>query len=80
MQVTLKEILADGYVWAIALEYRAPEGTYLTNEMVRNVDGEWDMTRADFLKEPGAYYDQSAETCSLSQPRTQAPLHPLRRH
>lgn len=67
VQVTLKEILADGYVCAIALEYRAPEGAYLTNEMVRNVDGEWDMTRADFLKEHGAYYDLSEETCFLSQ-------------
>ena len=69
VQVTLKEILADGYVCAIALEYRAPEGTYLTNEMVRNVNGEWDMTRADFLKEHGAYYDLSLseETCFLSQ-------------
>ena len=67
VQVTLKEILADGYVCAIALEYRAPEGTYLTNEMVRNVNGEWDMTRADFLKEHSAYYDLSEETCFLSQ-------------
>lgn len=67
VQVTLKEILADGYVWAIALEYRAPEGAYLTNEMVRNVNGEWDMTRADFLKEHGAYYDLSEEACFLSQ-------------
>lgn len=67
VQVTLKEILADGYVCAIALEYRAPEGAYLTNEMVRNVNGEWDMTRADFLKEHGAYYDLSEETCFLSQ-------------
>lgn len=68
VQVTLKEILADGYVWAIALEYRAPEGVYLTNEMVRNVDGEWDMTRADFLQEHGAYYDlMSEDTCFLSQ-------------
>lgn len=67
VQVTLKEILADGYVWAIALEYRAPEGAYLTNEMVRNVDGEWDMTRADFLKAHGAYYDLSEDICFLSQ-------------
>ena len=69
VQVMLKEILADGYVCAIALEYRAPEGAYLTNEMVQGVDGEWDMdmTRADFLKAHGAYYDLSEATCFLSQ-------------
>lgn len=67
VQVTLKEILADGYVCAIALEYRAPEGTYLTNEIVQGIDGEWDMTRADFLKAHGAYYDLSEDACFLSQ-------------
>ena len=67
VQVTLKEILADGYVCAIALEYRAPEGAYLTNEIVQGIDGEWDMTRADFLKEHGAYYDLSEDVRFLSQ-------------
>jgi hypothetical protein len=56
VQVTLKELLTDGHVGAVSVEFRAPEGAFLYSDLVNMSEEEWNKTRADYLAEYGAYY------------------------
>ncbi len=56
VQVTLKELLTDGHVGAVFMEFRAPEGTFLYSDLVNMSEEEWSKTRADYLAEYGSYY------------------------
>lgn len=56
VQITLREMLTDGYVGAVAIEYRAPEGTYLYSDLVPMTEQEWEMSTLDYLNAYGPYY------------------------